>query len=496
MTNSQLLQLIIEELSKSTLSWGNDKELFELICTPLAYGNDIYQQRKEIKKSILKLISNSKFDINKFNALADNIICGDNEEEYRQELFGYVLNQMNSSNEGIKREISKKIKNIPCKKENEKNYKNNFHNWKNGKTDRINRREIKQIIEKNFYFSPSLWDMGEVTIRHAVKEGVAKFVKEHTKDLTQINNLFDDIRKEFNMNDKISEEEKHLLEKFSNMTEKNVMEYIAEHYPLHKHHSQHFLQALIPILYEKGYYDLLLQDVIVSLDIHLQESNQLKKIKARIYSSPKVAEYKKAFDILSTIESTNDEETVDMRTEAISNIRRHYLSNKSVDTRQKRVYIGLLMRYYDDIFKHKDTYHYYPAVNLAYLVVIDFILSDEKIKNKLLFNKINYLYDKCKKSIILDKKSEDVIKRYYASTAELEFLLLKGVGNPIAEIERFLEFKETKIPSQELMRTQRQMQFFVDTVCYFSNNSIIQRVQNAIEIFDDYMESIFLKHRN
>ena len=419
MTNSEVLRFIIEELGKSELTWSSDKELFELICAPLLYGNDIIQKRKKIK-----------------------------------------------------------------------NYKNSFNNWKNGKTSRINLQEVKKRLEQNFNFAPSLWDMNSATIKQALREGVALFVKHKIKKRDKITDIFDTIREEFNLKDSLSEQEQKLLENFDTMGENEMIAYFKNHYPLSKSHSQEFIQKLVSVLYKKGFYKTLLHNVIEALDMHLQENKEIKKIKADIYASPLVGEYLKAFDILSTIKTDDDIEVVSMRTEAISNIKRHYLSDKQMDIKDKQEIIQRLITYYDEIYSLNGTFHYYPAINLIYMYILDAIISEDEEKYNVLMHKINEIYHDSKKSIMIDKKSTDALTRYYANISKLEFSLLKGVGSPIAELAKYLELEEHHIPLVELTKTQRQMQFFIDTASTINglDHPTIFRVQSAVEIIDDFME--------
>jgi len=491
MTNSQILQYLIQELGKTTLSWRSDKELFELICAPLSYGHEVVKKRKKIKESLLALFENQNFDKKKFHLLADNIICGENEKQYRQELYDFLLQAGELLDTSTSEDVIALIARLPCKSEGEKNYKNNFNNWKNGKTDRINCQEVKQRLEKNFHFAASLWEMNRTTIKQTIREGVIQFLKKKLVSPTKISNLFEEIRSEFNMKEEMTEKEKVVLAEIKDMPKKQIKEYIEENSPLSKSHSQEFIQALIPILYQEGCYTFLLEHVIEALDVHLQETNQIKKIKADILGSPEIGEYLNAFNILSTIESENDVEIVSMRTEAISNVRRHHLRDRSIGIKERQEIVQTLISYYEDTFNHKDTFHYYPAINLIYMLVIDAMLSEDKVKCKMLDTTINDVYKKCKPSIQMDKKSDKMRERYYAHIVKLELFLLKGVGSPIAELARFLELEESHISLIELTRTQRQMQCFIDIVRAIQgfDHPRLTRVQSAIAVIDDFMES-------
>jgi len=490
MTNSQVLQYIIEELGKTTLSWSSDKELFELICAPLSYGHDTYQKRKKIKKALLALYQKPNFDTKKFHLLAENIVCGDNENKYREELKHFLLQQpavLNMSNE---EDMISLVYALPCKPKNEKNYKNNFNNWKNGKTDRINCQKVKQRLEKNFHFSASLWGMHRTTIKQTIRKGVAEFVKQKPVTSTNITTFFKEIRSEFNIKEEITKKEKVILEEIKGMPKKQIKKYILDNTPLSESHSQDFIQALIPLLQQKGCDELFLEHVIEALDIHLQETNQIKKIKADVLGSPFVGEYLKAFNYLSSIETEDVFEIIHVGTEAISNVKRHYLGNVYIGIKERQGIVHTLIKYYKDIFNYKDTFHYCPAVNLAYMLVIDAMMSDDKAKCNLLNETIDDIYAKCKRSIVMDQNSTVRRERYYSNMAKLELYLLKGADSPVAEIARFLEFEESTISLIELTKTRREMQCLIDIAGEVQglDHPRLRGVESAIAIIDDFME--------
>ncbi len=487
MTNSQVLQLIIQELNQTPISWDGDKELFELICAPILYGNESYQKLKSAKQNILNIFqASNKFNQKRFHTLANNIVSGENEDRYKQELLYFLHKQIKMINISTQVDIKLLIKEIPCKTGDEKNYKTSFNNWKKGKTERINSQIIKKRLEQNFDFPSALWDKGEMFIKGAIRDGVAKFVKQHTCEIIDI---FDELRKEFNMKTTITDDEIKKVEAIRQMHQTEVMEFIAKQYPLAKNSSQEFILRIIPILYGKGHYELLLHDIIPALDIHLQNIKQIIKIKAHILGSSVIGEYLKAFDLLSTITSNNDTEIIDMQTEAISNMRRHQLSYTELSKEQKKEIIKKIISHYKKIFEHNKTYHYYPAINLVYMMIISSLLDDNEQEQHLNIA-INSIHEKTKPSIKIDKKSNNSKNRYYANITELEFMLLKNTGSPIAELERFLDMNKENLPIVELGRTQRQIGFFVATIIslYGNNTPMIERMQRAIEVIDDFTE--------
>jgi len=492
MTNSQILQFIVEELQKTTISWKGQKELFEIICAPLSYGNDTYQERKKAKNKILTIFKDHEtFDKKQFSKLADNILCGENQQKYTIMLLTFLEEELKRLDIPKPDTLPKMLEEIPCRTTEENNYKNSFNYWLNGHTDRINRQEVKQRLEQNFYFSPSLWNQGEYMIKQTIREGVAKFVKNRTQTIDEIHNIFEEIKKEFNMKNQFTNEEKEqLLNIQNNMLHEEIKSYLDNHTPLQKYHSQEFIFKLIPLLYRKGYHTLWLNNVIEALDLHIKGHKQIKKILAHLYGTPEIAEYEKAFQLLESIQTDNDKELIDLRTEAISNLRRHKLSDKHLSIEKKKEISQSIINYYDKVFKAKEEYHYYPAINLAYMLTLESFFDEEDHEQNLI-QQISDIYKKCEPSIKEEQQSDDPKLCFYANITHLEFMLLKGQQMAVLELERYLEIEDSCIPLPELARTQRQMQFFLDhieTLPYLPKSKIINNIQSAVIAIDDFIE--------
>ncbi len=489
MTNSEVLQFIISKLKDSSLEWKGDKELFELIFAPISYGNEIEIRRKAVKQQIIYIFQDSKeFDKTKFTKLANNITCGENENIYRREALEFIQSELKRLDILPNVDIGKLVDDIPCKDNKEKNYRSHFSNWKKNDTS-IHDKNIKNRVEKNFDFQNKLWSRGDTFIKQTLEKGIERFIKQHTQK--NIVNIFVKIRDEFDLIDDITEDGLNDLQLIPHMDRQEIKHYIKTNYPLSKNRSQEFILKLIFILYSKGYYELLLYDVLEYLDEDIKDSMEVKKIKAHVFGSSIIEEYKKAFDLLHSIylnnKDKNNDEIIDMQTEAISNMRRYQLNDAKTDNNQKKKIIIKLVSHYEEIFNHNDTYHYYPGINLAYTIVVSLNLFGEKIKHNY---SIETLYTKAKNSIKVDKHNINETARYYAHITEIEFMLLRNIGNSIAELEQFLDAQKQMISPIELERTQRQMQFFVDTVVDFGvqKNAIISNMQKAIEIIDDFID--------
>lgn len=492
MTNTKVLQLIISELSNDgTIAWKGDKELFELLFAPIPYGTELNDRRTIAKKPIYDIFDYLKyekdFDKTNFNKLANNIVCGENEHSHREEAIAFIQKEIIRLEITTDADIKKIIITIPCNDGKVKNYKTNFGNWKKkGTSSNITDKKVKNALQKNFDFEHDLWSMSDFLIKTTLEKNVENFIKEHTRGgpIDPLDGLINKLGARY----KITEEELSNLLEITNMDSHKIKQYIQENHPLSKHKSQKFILKLVSSLYSKGFYELLLYDAIEYLDEDIKDSIEVKKIKAHAWGSSIIGEYKKAFDILRIIPSDDDREIVNMRTEALSNMRRYELNDAQTNNNQKKVILEELIFYYEEIFNLKDTYHYYPGINLAYISEIATALHND-IKQNI---SISSIYNKSKKSINIDKKSDDTINQYYANIATIEFMLLEGIGNPSAELERFLELEEQTIHLIELGRTKRQMQFFIDTIVSsgIANNPKVENMQKAIDIIDCFREHL------
>ena len=477
MTNSEVVQFIIEKLNDSPLKRKGDKELFELIFAPIKYGNENESKRKIAKQFILDIFKNHKnFNKTKFNKLVDNIVCGKDEKKYRKETLEFIQSEIKQLRLMPDIDTTKLIDDIPCKK---KNYRSHFSNWKKKETA-IHDQNLKNALQKNFDFQSKLWDRGDSFIKESLERGTKDFIKKHTTDnLIIIDPIIGPPKDEFFLDD---------LAKIKDMDKENIKQYIQNSHPLSENRSRRFIWELISILYAKRYYELLLYDVLETLDEGLKEEREIKKIKVHVWGSSAIGEYKKAFDLLNVISSNENDtkEIIDMKTELISNMLRYQLNDTRTDDNQKKKILQRAISHYRKVFNHDNLYHYYPGINLAYMLVIDLNLFDKEINQD---ESIDKIYAKSKKSIGEEKQSLDNTTKYFAHITAIEFVLLRDIGNPLIKLEQFLELEKQMIPLVELERTQRQMQFFVDTVnAKIKQKDIVLNMQKAIELIDDFID--------
>lgn len=478
MKDSKLLQHIIEKLEKSSLVWKGDKELFELLFAPVAYGHEAENMRKRAIKPLHDIFKDSfAYDAKIFKKMAHNIRCGKFESEDRKSIVDYLSGLAFCEVSHIEKLVEK----IPCKEPDEENYRSQFSHWKNRQTDRnIKDYKIKKSLQENFDFPQTLWGRSETQVIKELEPCIAKFIQKRTKKEID---LFTKMRKDFHLESAITEEELDDLQKIRGMSQQEIMVYISEHNPLREHRSQEFILKLISVLDAKGYFQLLLEDALTELSQLYRQSKEIKKITAHAYGSTEVNRPLDAFDILSTINSDDDNEVADMMTEAISNLRRHYLNEKDISTDSRREAVQKIFSYYEDVFTKNGEVHYYPGINLAYMTTIAEILFPSEIKPKYTIYEIA---TKVKESIKKDQNATNSTDQYYANIAKIEFNLLQNRTNALHEMEIFLEEFSEKISLVALDRTRRQMQFFVDSIKTETKHDIAEKMQQSIQIIDDF----------
>ena len=116
MTNTEVLHFIIKELQDSSLIWRGDKELFELIFSPIKYGNEIEIRRRKAKQSILDIFKHiTKFDKEKFSKLLNHMTFEKNKDRYREETVTFIQEEITRLEIITDANIAELIAVISCK---------------------------------------------------------------------------------------------------------------------------------------------------------------------------------------------------------------------------------------------------------------------------------------------------------------------------------------------------------------------------------------------
>ena len=333
-------------------------------------------------------------------------------------------------------------------------------------------------INENLGLSSEIWGASELKQREAVEKGVKVYKKALEEDAFSFPWL-DEVG--------LNKEQKVFIDFAKGASVKDVEKAISSMADSLTKISQHqpFLIALFTVMYEKGAYGF----VYAQIFPHLLDTydNTIKSKKAHIYASLPTPMYREAFDILSSIKGESKAETMDLRTSAISNIRRERLSSMGLSKASLKGLLQTLIGSYRKIYVPKEDYGYYPAVNLAYMLGLVAYIFPQDAEVLSQGYSIRELYVDVEKSLAKAKASNDDATRYYASMSEIEFQLLLGKKGMGQEVEMVLE---TLHPSVYLIdQTQRQMgAFFVEVVKRY-DGAVLDTFKEVLDILVAYKEA-------
>jgi hypothetical protein len=361
-------------------------------------------------------------------------------------------------------------------------YRSNMSNWLSlGEEDGTIRKKLFiSAINEKLGLTPEIWKASEVYQKEAVREGIQKFKVLLREDAEMFSWL-----EEEGMNE---EHERFLLFVQDALVDE-IEKALEEHQPLFKKSAknQSFLEQFFNHMYERGEYEFVYKKIFPSLlDSY---DNTIKSRKADIYASLPQPMYKEAFEILNSIKGENRNETIDLRTSAISNIRREKLSSKVLSKEELKILLHRLIKCYKKIYTPKQEYSYYPGINLAYMVaMVGYIFPDE-VEDLTEGYTLTQIYNDVKSSLEKGISSELKEERYYAGVSKIEFQLLLGQQGIARDLELFLEEIQPLI--HQVNQTQRQMGlFFLDVIEVFSPQSLVRlrNFESALSILDAYVE--------
>lgn len=356
-------------------------------------------------------------------------------------------------------------------------YRSNMSNWLSTKSSDgvIHKRFFVSAVNEKLGLSDDIWFASDSKQKSVVSEAVKRF----GSNVGEGKLLFPWVEKVG-----ITEAQKVFLD-FSKQASIEALEekVKAEHSFFNKAvDNQPFLIALFHLIYERGAYEFVYE--YISPQLLDSYDNSIKSKKADIYASLPRPMYREAFEILNAIKAESKEETIALKTAAISNIRRAHFVSESISKEALKELLQTLIKCYTKIYTPTKHYHYYPGINLAYMVALCEILFPEFSTGYEIKQMIQDVQD----SIIKGKASTDNNERYYAGMSELEFKLLLGHQGVVQELAYLLE---TLMPPHSMVnQSKRQMQtFFIEVVERFTEQvpSHFLDYKRCIEILDDYM---------
>ncbi len=362
------------------------------------------------------------------------------------ELLNHIRHELKKQNVTWKKE--QELFELLLPDENWKKFRSTWYSWKPNKDgvytifNLTKSSHVLSKISKRLFLDISIWQAGDIEQLRAVKQGVSAYVQAQEQlDLSAIIPQFS-----------LSETQEKLLEKFKKLPLFNI-DQISDNHPqffTRTFSNQAFLLALLNLLYAKGAYEFLIEKVFPNLMAHQRSNIQVKILEAHVLGSLKEPRFMEAVKLLDSIESQDTDEIIDLKTSAISNLRRFHLASSNFSNQELKEGLSTTIKTYHQIYNYKKNYHYYPAINLMYALVLA-----KNLKIETLDIDPQELYTQAKRSIKKEKASPKKEDQYYASVTELEFLLLLRKKDLTREMEVMLE--NLKPLGTLVDRTQRQM---------------------------------------
>ena len=392
------------------------------------------------------------------------------------QLIQYIRTELKEQGFIWKRE--KELFEILIPNEEWNNYKTSWSNWK--KTDKYRyltkSPNILMAIEKTLNFDSSIWSESDSVQQESIQKAIQEFLDEDEPHI-DISTLIPD-------EPLVTKKQENILKKIEEVAKINIEEIVTQNSELFvlDIKNQKFLLELIPLLYSRGCYSLLHEKAFPSLLIHHQDKIEIKIKRANTLANLSSPDYIGAMQILNTI--NNDTYRTDIQTTIISNFRRNSFNNITLSQDDLKRVLKSSIEYYHRVYRNQKPYHYYPAINLAYMVRLFEIIfqNDKNIKEY----DLEKIYKEVSLSISSDKKEEGD-NHYYASITELEFHLILNASGIDRKIETLLGNEKPEVFLVE--RTLKQMKWFIDIVEKFSVNKLplLKGFRDVIKLLEDYI---------
>jgi hypothetical protein len=395
------------------------------------------------------------------------------------ELLHCIISEINKN--GKKYKTNKELFSIIFRNENFENYRSNWSYWLRKTEGRLN-KGVRNLIQDNIGFNSDIWDNSRSVQVKTIKEAVREFLNPTATIELNISTLL--------LNDTPSTPpQKIIIEQIKNLDKDEII-YLLEkntNFLEKTLENQTFLIELIKPLYNKGLYDFLAKNIFTSILRHNLDITTIKIIHAHTLGILTQPDYLEATSILNTIISDNlTSNIINIQTALISNLRRLKLEKKDLTTEELSDILALLRGEYTTLVEYNTNRHYYPAINLMYILKLTILVT--KNKHYVMQSDLVNLYEDVKESIKKESFSKKKESRYYAQISDIEFQLLLERDNITKSLEFILE---DTIPLYTWVeRTLRQLNFFLNIVEKFSNDdssNIIRSTKEIIEILEDYI---------
>jgi len=388
-------------------------------------------------------------------------------------LFIYVITKMQenfmgkyTTNEIIDLIIPQQIKPIP---------RQTLSRWRtsNGKFS-SNYLYIKKSVEIFLKIDKSIWK--KMTVDQ--KKIILNAIDNYKKSLLG-NNVIDIldvcIKKDIPTEPQMSQEQSNAIEEFKyNNSVAIIHKFIKKGWISKASKNQFFLYNLAFTIHQKGFYQELLEFILPAMMPKYREHIEIKKIEA---DSMGMFNPQEALQLLEQLQGDSTLENINLKTSAISNMKRIYLTTDNKSKLKK--YLLILINNYQQVHNANGIKSYYTGINLAYMIEL----------GKMIFPKDNcfdidtkLIYEESKESLETDKSHHS----YYVWMSQYEFQTL--IEETPINIEFLLDSEQ---PSAIVIeRTLRQIEtFFIGVAERFGvkNNQKINGFKNLLKLLKDYL---------
>lgn len=318
--------------------------------------------------------------------------------------------------------------------------------------------DILKAIAKKLNFDMSVWNEGDITQKKIIKECVIELLNK--SESINFSSLL-------SPEPKMNEKQKQLLAELSSKPKSAIDNLISQNIEFfsQKKENQSFLLELLAVFYEKSYLETLNEKVFPSLLYHHRNKIDVRIKEVNTLTNLESPNYHQIISILESSEYESAEESIDINTMIVSNMKRGLVNSEVKNINELKVQLLLIIEHYDKVYNSQRPYNYYPAINLVYVVKLFRIvfLNDSIVKNY----DLEKVYKSIKASIKEDKKKGKDLS-YYSSITDLEFHLLLESKTVISDLYILLD---TLNPSRRLIeQTLGQMKWFMKLLQKFSKN--------------------------
>jgi hypothetical protein len=318
---------------------------------------------------------------------------------------------------------------------------------------------LRHALEKSMQLPSDIWSMSEEEQKKILHEHTILFVRKLKGAILDFS-----MEELFPNFEDLSQEHKSILINIQSMDEGEIKRFVQSSIESEKiffktPENQPILLKLSELFYIRGFYDVLNDAVFNNMfepSLNRFEMRLMRAHSLGFHSD--TSRVREAAEILKDLADKTDDnkEKIDYLTSAISNIRRAIFSKNNSDHDYKRIF-KLLINHYDRIKDEANgeiSRHYYPAINLAYMVVLAQTLYPDEIGFKQ-YN-IQQIHRESRHSI---EQECETPNHYYAKISDLEFLMLQQ-----RDFELFKTLQKIKPSISMVKRTKRQIEFFQEAL--------------------------------